>query len=246
MLGTGAAVPLSRGLPCNVLRVDNQIYVFDVGEGCQERMLSSGLGIVKVKAIFITHLHGDHYLGLFGMLQSMHMLDRKSELEIIAPSSLNTILETIFKYSTTKPRFPITFTEVTRETTIYSDNKINVDVFPVNHGIESWGYRINVGGRKTIVYTGDTRPIDNVVEYSRSADLLIHEATFTSDRSEEAFMQGHSTAADAGKIAAKAKVKRLVLTHISARYSNEQLLFYDAYRFHKNVVVANDYMVLII
>ena len=92
-LGTGTAVPINRGLPCIALKVDSTIYLFDVGEGCQQRMLKMGLGLVKVKAVFITHMHGDHYLGLFGLLQSMHLLNKDSELNIIAPSLLIDLLK---------------------------------------------------------------------------------------------------------------------------------------------------------
>ncbi len=244
-LGTGAAVPLNRGLPCIALRHNGSIYLLDSGEGCQARLFKVGLGVVKIKAILITHLHGDHFLGLFGMLQSMHMLNRKNELVIVGPSKLKEILAKMVKESTGGLRFPIKYYKIEPHELVYEDNNVKVVAFPVDHGIEAYGFKIDVKN-KTIVYTGDTRPTDTIIEYSRNADILIHEATFDSSMAREAHEQGHSTSVDAAKTASAANVKRLVLTHISARYDDTDLLFYDSYRFFRNVVVANDYMILMV
>ena len=138
-LGTGTAVPIKRGLPCIVLKVDSDLYVFDIGEGCQKRMLSMGLGLVKVKAIFITHMHGDHYLGLFGLLQSMHLLDKRDSLAIIAPEELVRLLEYMVDNRLVKVTFEHEINSV-GEGEVYSDNKIRVNAFPVEHTVPSHGF----------------------------------------------------------------------------------------------------------
>lgn len=249
-LGTGAAVPIGkRNLPCIVLKINGDLYLFDSGEGCQYQLFKSGLGIVKIKAIFITHLHGDHFLGLFGMLQSMYMLNKKSPLHIYGPGELGNMIKTFLPFGLEKLGFDISFKEISEWNEIYRDDNIIVTSFPVRHGtIRAFGYIIDIRKRirKKIVYTGDTCPIDTVVEAARNADILIHESTFTSEFREEALKQGHSTAADAALIAQKANVNLLVLTHLSARYDNDYDLFIDAYRFFKKVIVAHDYMSLII
>ncbi len=247
LLGTGAAVPLNRGLPCNALRVENNFYLFDVGEGCQEKLFKAGLGVVKAKAIFITHLHGDHFLGLFGLIQSMHMLNRREDLYIYAPNRLWNILNTIFSNSVESTGFNIVFHSIKKDALLYEDNYLKVYSFQTDHGIESYGFVAYVRVRKKqkkIVYTGDTRPIPNTIEASENADLLIHEATFTSNKSREAYEQGHSTSMDAAIIAREAKVRQLVLTHISARYESPLPLYYDAYRFFDNVIIGEDLMVI--
>jgi len=241
-LGTGTAVPIKRGLPCIVLKVDSDLYVFDVGEGCQYRIMKAGLGIIKIKAIFITHMHGDHYLGLFGLFQSMHLLNKNTPLTIVGPNELLDLINYLMDKKLVRIGYPLNISSI-RVGEVYSDNKLLVRAYPVEHSIPSYGYDVYVGKKYHIVYTGDTRPIDKVVEVSNNADLLIHEATFTSVDREEAVKQEHSTAADAAKIAGEANVKSLVLTHISPRYSNDEV-FLDAYRYFKNTIVAEDYMII--
>ncbi len=96
-------------------------------------------------------------------------------------------------------------------------------------------------GRK-IVYTGDTRPSEGVVEAAHRADLLIHEATLADDLAEYAQSVGHTTAREAAEIASHAQVKMLVLTHISSRYANANLLLGEAQPVFKDTIVADDYL----
>ncbi len=96
-------------------------------------------------------------------------------------------------------------------------------------------------GRK-IVYSGDCIPDDNVLEAARGADLLIHEATFDSSKKQEANERMHSTAEGAATIAKKAKVKQLVLTHISPRYSDSTILLQQAKAIFENTRIAEDGM----
>ncbi len=244
LLGTGAAVPGFRGLPCIALRVGRAIYLLDIGEGCQARLHQAGLGVVKIRGVFITHLHGDHYLGLFGLLQTMHMMGREDELAIVAPRGLEAILRSHLENAPGKPGYPIMLGEA-GDGLVYRDQAVEVYGFPVDHGVDAYGYRVK-WGKRTLVYTGDTRPCRRVVEESKNASMLIHEATFTSDMRDEALEQGHSTAGDAAMAAAEASPGLLVLTHISQRYRDSSRLFYDAYRFYKRVVVAEDYMVIML
>lgn len=94
-------------------------------------------------------------------------------------------------------------------------------------------------GRR-IVYTGDTKPSENVVELARGADLLIHEATFGDELAERAEEDGHSTVSQAAGVAAKAGVKRLMLTHISSRYGDTKPLLEAARKIFPNTDIAED------
>lgn len=96
-------------------------------------------------------------------------------------------------------------------------------------------------GRK-IVYSSDTRPSPSVIELAREADVLIHDATFEDALGDRAGETGHSTAAEAARIAKEAGVRQLVLTHISARYDDASILAEEARRIFPNVIVAEDLM----
>jgi ribonuclease Z len=96
-------------------------------------------------------------------------------------------------------------------------------------------------GRK-IVYTGDTRPFENLAEFAAYADLLMHDATLDDSLAEKAEEDGHSTPSQAAENAKKAKAKMLILTHISARYDDANVLLEQARKIFKNTQVAEDFM----
>jgi len=247
-LGTGTAVPVtSRGLPCIALRLNGDIYLFDVGEGCQEKLFKAGLGVVKVKAAFITHLHGDHFYGIFGLLHSMNMMRKTSPLSIVTPLGLEKMLDSVIVGWRNKLGFTINLTYIDPWITAFNDGNIVVKPYPVLHNTpQSYGYIVELKNGRKIVYTGDTLPCRSTVEACSEADVLIHESTFLSNMSSEAHSQMHSTSGDAGYVASLCNPRLLILTHISARYSDEYPLFIDAYRFFKNTLVARDYMTVAI
>jgi ribonuclease Z len=92
------------------------------------------------------------------------------------------------------------------------------------------------------VYSGDTKPTFHLIQFARDADLLIYEATFDDNLSERAKEGGHSTPSQAALIAKKANVKRLVLTHIGARYEDGSILLEQAQNIFSKVIIAEDFM----
>jgi ribonuclease Z len=98
-------------------------------------------------------------------------------------------------------------------------------------------------GRK-IVYSGDTRPNNNLFELSKEADLLIHESTFNNELNERAWNDGHSTTVQAAELALNARVSKLVLTHFSSRYYNTEDLCKEAKMIFSNTIAADDFLEL--
>jgi ribonuclease Z len=241
--------------------------------------------------VFITHMHGDHVLGLPGLIQTMALLDRDKKLEVYGPLGIRKFMECVRETVQFGLTFPIEIYEIGVAGAVCKEQEYTVQAVWANHVTPSLAYALvekprpgkfypekakalgvpegpmwgqlqrgravklsdgrivkpeNVlgpprRGRK-IVYTGDTRPFDGLAEFAANADLLIHDATLDDELAERAEEDGHSTPSQAAKIAKKAKAKRLVLTHISARYKNTSKLLKQAKKIFKNTFVAEDFL----
>ena len=109
VLGTGSATPVTNRHPSAfLLSIENESFLIDCGEGTQYRLLENKVKSSRIRHIFISHLHGDHYFGLIGLLSSWSMNQRKESLTIFAPRGLAEILTIQFKHSDTKINFKIT------------------------------------------------------------------------------------------------------------------------------------------
>jgi ribonuclease Z len=290
-LGTGGSIPTpKRGLSAIAIRRKKELLIFDCGEGTQRQMIQTGIGFHRKAKVFITHLHGDHVLGLPGLLQTMALLGRKKELEIYGPKGIKDFVEAINQ----TVRFSLTFSIKVRETdsgqvceekeyTIFSTRsshinpslsyafiekqrpgkfykekaqELGIPEGPLWSKLQS-GQKVKLvngkiiepkmvlgkprSGRK-IVYTGDTGPSKAIIELAKNADLLIHEATFENEMEPRALEDGHSTPNIAAKTAKAAAVKKLILTHISARYKNVNTLLQQAKKIFTNTEVAEDFL----
>lgn len=247
-----------------------------------------GLSPMKINHIFITHLHGDHFLGLPGLVQSMAFRGRREPLHIFGPwgtAQLMDHIEDLGYYST---NFPI-YTHEVSSGLVLDEEDFKVYCLPALHNVPNLAYRIEekrspkflkdravklgvkpgpdfgrlqagtpvkVGDRiikpeqvlgkerkgRRIVYSGDTQPCPSMVEFAQEADVLIHEATFEEDLKDRAIETGHSTAQDAARIAKDARVKNLILTHISTRYQDTVQLEKEALNIFENLTIAKDFL----
>ncbi|MFN8436784.1 MAG: ribonuclease Z [Cytophagales bacterium] len=145
ILGSGSASPrLDRMPTAQHVKIHNYYFLFDCGECTQFQLIKYNISALKLDAIFITHLHGDHYLGLSGLLTSMAMLGRKRNLKIYAPHGLKELIyNQIFK-DKTPPVFEIEFinTNPTNPETILSNEHFYIKSIPLAHGIECCGFLI--------------------------------------------------------------------------------------------------------
>lgn len=142
ILGSSSATPyLDRHPSSQLLSVNDHLYLIDCGEGTLFRLNSFGIKKNKIKAIFISHLHGDHYYGLMGLLTTMSMHEKSDELIIVCPPRLKEIIELQCEISKTIIRFPISYieTDMTHQT-IYTDSNIRVETIPLRHKIDTCGF----------------------------------------------------------------------------------------------------------
>ncbi|MBC6989237.1 MULTISPECIES: ribonuclease Z [Hymenobacter] len=143
ILGSASATPfLNRHHTAQVLTVGNHLYLIDCGEGTQERLIEHKVRHQRISTIFISHLHGDHFFGLFGLISTMHLQGRTDALQLFGPVGLDDILTTQFRYSNTQLSFELNFTPVNSESheQIYEDKYLTVNTLPMRHRIPCCGY----------------------------------------------------------------------------------------------------------
>jgi ribonuclease Z len=145
ILGSSSATPtLNRNQSCQLVNINQHFLLLDCGEGAQIQLLKHKIKIHKINYIFISHLHGDHYLGLFGLISSMHLQGRSSELTIFGPPGLADIITLQLKYSETVLTYPVHFKEIRSELAqkILETDEYTVETIPMNHRILCNGFLI--------------------------------------------------------------------------------------------------------
>jgi ribonuclease Z len=293
-LGTSGSVPTQkRSLPSVVIQFSKELFMFDCGENTQRQMIQAKVSFHKKLKVFITHLHGDHVLGLPGVLQTMALMDRKEPVSVYGPPGIKDFLLCTKETLNFGLTFPVEISEILGEGTILDEKHYTLTAVKSSHAVKSYAYAfvekprpgkfypkkaqaLGVaqgelwselqGGReiklsdgrlvkpsdvmgplrsgRKIVYTGDTRPFDAFAKFAASADLVIHESTFDDSLADKASADGHSTPSQAAEQAKAAGAKQLVLTHISARYTDAPLLLKQAKKVFANTTLAEDFMEL--
>ncbi|MBK0383236.1 ribonuclease Z [Pedobacter sp. SD-b] len=143
ILGSSSATPIFHRNPTSqILNVNEKLLMIDCGEGTQQQMLRFGIKYHKIDYIFISHLHGDHYFGLVGLISSMHLNGRKKPLYLFAPKEIKEILEVQFKHSATVIKFPIEYYATQNNTSevILETNDVVVETILLNHRIPTTGF----------------------------------------------------------------------------------------------------------
>ncbi len=139
-LGTGGTMPTQRrGVSAIALKRNRELILFDCGEGTQRRMLEAGLGFRRPTKVFISHLHGDHVLGLPGLLQSMTLLNREKPLEVYGPTGLKNFIRA-FSETLGGPGFPVKLYEIVSEGVVYQGYEYSMAAVEADHEPPSWSY----------------------------------------------------------------------------------------------------------
>jgi ribonuclease Z len=293
LLGTGAALPTTeRCTSATAVLYEGEMLLFDCGEGTQLQLRKAGLRHGRLSRIFITHMHGDHVIGIMGLLMTMELSGRDRPIELYGPPALADYVTTSARLLSTGFRYPIIFHEA-RPGTICQTETYTIESLPLNHRIPTSGYtlqerdkpgtfdvaraealgipkgplygRLQKGQSVTLpdgrtifppdvlgppkrghrlAYCLDTRPCPEAASLARDADLLLYDSTLAPGAEQEAAEKGHSTSRQAAVLAKEAGVKRLVLTHISSRYTDARELLLGLEGLHDDIVLARDLMEL--
>lgn len=289
ILGCSSATPTSKRNPtAQVLNVCDRLFLIDCGEATQIQLRRYKIKFQKINHIFISHLHGDHYFGLIGLLSSMHLLGRTKELHLYAPAELKEIIDLQHKYSYTQLNYEIIFHPLQFEKSelLFEDEKVSVETIILNHRINCCGFlfkekphprniipekikeykiptveipkikngsdynteegkkiknaELTIEGfpQRSYAYCSDTCYYEPIIEKIRGVDLLYHEATFMQDMAARAKETFHTTTIQAGTIAQKAAVKKLIIGHFSARYKDAEPLLIETKTVFENTVLA--------
>lgn len=143
ILGNSAALPAkNRKLSAHLLEIDGHSLLFDCGEGTQFQLINNKKSLLKISKIFISHLHGDHFYGLAGLLSTMSMLNREKPIDIYGPETLKGFLNAVNDASKSEPSFVQNFHIVNTDskTIIYENKEYEIYAFPLLHSIETYGY----------------------------------------------------------------------------------------------------------
>jgi ribonuclease Z len=264
LLGTGYPRPdPERAGPSTVVIAGDAWFVVDAGRGATMRIAATDLQYAKLRGVFLTHLHSDHTAGLPDLFNTSWQFGRKTvPLELYGPRGTKMLANAMLEFFAEDihlrrdllekhPAAGATIrTHIVREGVVYDDGKVKITAFAVDHRpiVHAFGYRFESGGR-TVVISGDTRPTDNLVRYAKDADVLVLEAYLPEhfarvDTPEVAarLTRYHTSAEEAGQLAAKAGVRKLVLTHLIPGNADETFRERAGRTFKGEIVVGKDLM----
>ena len=246
ILGSGTCVPSLRRSSCSVLmEIGGTKLLFDVGPGTIRQLLKADTAIFDISLIFLSHFHPDHTGELASFLFSNKYAggyQRKTPLSIVAGKGFSQFyngLKTV--YGDWIELGPDIFNIIELDNKAFNTRKFDnftVESLPVEHSDESLAYRITTSRGVSAVYSGDTDFSDNLITLAVNTDLLICESAFP----DALKVKGHLTPSLAGKIATRADVKKLVLTHFYPECDAEDIERQCRKTYIGPLVIAEDLM----
>jgi len=292
ILGSSSAVPTSERFPsAHVVNIHERFFLLDCGEGTQIQLRKNRIGFGRINHILISHVHGDHTFGLFGLISTLSLLGRNTDLHIYAHPMLEQVLNDHRKHYYEHPlSFNLVFHPIgsSRSRLIFEDDKLEIHTIPMKHRVPTCGFLLRekaplLNIRKEMVkfhdipvreimnikqgedfvtaegdvipnrvltlppvkprslaYCTDTKYTESILPHISGVDILYHEATYLHNMLERARETGHSTARQAGTIAAKAGAGKLIIGHFSARYKTVDALVEEASEEFPGTLPANE------
>ena len=286
-LGTASHTPTAKKNHTGVLvSHGSELMLFDCGEGIQRQFKIAKINPCKLTKVLLTHWHGDHALGVPGLLYTLKTSEYGKKLQIYGPQGTRKnldLLERVYH----KIKIDKDIKEV-GDGLVFENKDIKIESLKMHHGIPAVAYSLTIKDKlrldknkieklnipktkdrgllqqgKNIKHDGktikakdvtylekgkkitvimDTAMNSNAIKIAKDSDLLICESTYASDNKEKAKMYKHLTASEAATIAKKAKVKKLILTHISHRYQKDySVVLNEAKKIFKNTILVKDF-----
>jgi len=238
LLGTGTPYPDPHASgPATAVTFGNRVFLFDAGAGLMRQVNAAGLPLSGPEAVFITHLHSDHTLGYPDLILTSWIMRRTRPLEVYGPLGLKRMTRLLLEAFSediqirtnglereTRGAYRVNVHEIYQDV-VYQKNGVRVTAIQVPHGSwrEAYAYRIDTPDR-SIVISGDTRPSNALIAAAKGVDVLVHEVYIAARIKPEVRPGGeywpqymrefHTSEIELGAIAARAKPKLLLLTHI--------------------------------
>ncbi len=178
ILGSSAATPTSlRHTTAQVLQYHNKRFLLDCAEGTQMQLRRFKIPMMKINHVFISHMHGDHYLGLPGLLFTYHLLGREKELNLYAPPGMKEIIELQYQVAQLKPSYSIRYHELYEGgQLLYTDNRLCVETIAMDHRIPAYGFLIREKPAKRNIKKASIAkykiPLEQMPDIKRGCDLI--------------------------------------------------------------------------
>jgi ribonuclease Z len=184
ILGSNSAIPtLKRNPTSHLVNHNERFFLVDCAEGTQLQLRRSQIKMQRINHIFISHLHGDHFFGLIGLISSMHLLGRTKELHVYGPLQLKEIIDIQLNASQTELIYPLTFhpTHPDANEVIYEDDKLTISTIPLNHRIPTCGFLFKEKKGKRRIRKQMIKdihiPVDDIMKIKEGADFTNSEGT---------------------------------------------------------------------
>jgi len=243
-LGTGTPQPIMERFSASTLvQAGSETLLFDAGRGCLQRLLQIDVSYGKIDALFLTHLHSDHTVGLPDLWLTGWLISRRTiPLNVFGPAGTNEMMNYLRKAYAFDIKMRVEddrrveegskfLVKEIQQGVVYEKSGVKVIAFLVDHGYvkSAFGYRVEYNGH-SVVLSGDTKYSENLITFAKGTDLLVHEVAIAPDTLSKSdpmypILAHHTTVEEAAKVFNEVKPKLAAYSHIVKIYGrNEQEL----------------------